>query len=115
MLDSRAKSGRYVDVAAVETLKMSFATLHRVAGRAIIITRTAAGIHAFDGTCTHAKFHFGTSRLVGCELECPIHGARFDAVTGAVTKGPATQPLACLDVEVDGGVVRVRVDWTETP
>lgn len=108
-------SDRYVDVTTLDALKESFATLFKVAGRAIVITRTQAGINAFDGTCTHAKFHFGTSRLAGCELECPIHGARFDAVTGAVTKGPANRPLERLTVEVDNGIVRVRVDWAETP
>lgn len=113
MLDVGAKSGRYVAVTTLAELKDSFATLHKVAGRAIIIARTAGGVHAFDGTCTHAKFHFGTSRLVGCEIECPIHGARFDAVTGAVTKGPAKLPLEHIDVEIDNGIVRVRVDWPE--
>src|ERR1044071_2595204 len=98
MLDAGANIGRYVDVTTLAELKDQFATLHRVAGRAIVITRTAAGVHAFDGTCTHAKFHFGTSRLVGCEIECPIHGARFDATTCAVTKGPANRPLERLDV-----------------
>ena len=115
MLDVGAKSGRYVDVAALSELRDSFATLFKVAGRTIVITRTPAGINAFDGTCTHAQFQFGTSRLVGCELECPIHGARFDAVTGAVTKGPAQKPLERIDTVVENGVVRVRVDWTEAP
>lgn len=115
MLDGGAKSGRYVDVAALGELKESFATLFKIAGRAIVITRTPAGINAFDGTCTHARFHFGTSRLVGCELECPIHGARFDAATGAVTKGPAQKPLPRIDAIVENGVVRVRVDWPAGP
>jgi len=116
MLDVGAKSGRLVDVTTLAELRDGFATLHKVAGRAIVIVRSAKGVHAFDGTCTHAKFHFGTSRLVGgCEIECPIHGARFDAATGTVTMGPAKLPLPRIDVEVDGVSVRVRVDWPETP
>jgi len=115
MSGREAMTDRYVDVTTLDSLKDSFATLFKVAGRAIVITRTHAGINAFDGTCTHAKFQFGTSRLVRCELECPTHGARFDAVTGAVTKGPANRPLERLIVAVDDGVVRVRVDWAETP
>jgi len=115
MLDGGGKSGRYVDVVALAELKDQFATLFKVADRAIVITRTPAGVNAFDGTCTHARFHFATSRLVDCELECPAHGARFDAVTGAVKKGPATRPLERLDAIVENGVVRLRVDWPETP
>ena len=115
MLDGGGKSGRLVDVTTLAELRDGFATLHTVAGRAIVIARSAQGVHAFDGTCTHARFHFGTSRLVGCELECPIHGARFDAATGAVTKGPAQKPLERIATVVENGVVRVRVDWPETP
>lgn len=115
MLDGDAKSRRFVSVTRLAELREDFATLHKVAGRAIVIVRSANGVHAFDGTCTHAKFHFGTSRLVGgCEIECPIHGARFDAATGAVTKGPAKLPLPRIEARVEDGVVRVLVDWPET-
>jgi Rieske Fe-S protein len=38
-------------------------------------------------------------------LDCPCHGSRFDAETGAVTRGPATQPLAPVPVVVRDGNV----------
>ena len=105
---------RFVDVATLAALDEAFVTRFEVAGRAIILTRTAAGVRAFDGTCSHADFQFDTSRLVrGGEIECPMHGARFDATTGAVTKGPATRPLDCLAVEVRDGLVRVEIDWND--
>ncbi len=114
MLDAGENAVRYENVANLEELRENFATLFKVAGRAIVIARTPAGINAYDGTCTHAKFHFGTSRLAGgCEIECPIHGARFDAATGAVTKGPAKLPLQRIEAVVENGIVRVRVDWAE--
>jgi len=110
------KSGRFVDVAAVADLRENFVTVHKVAGRTIAVARMPSGVNVFDGTCTHARFHFGNSRLAnGCEIECPIHGARFDAVTGAVTKGPAKLPLPRLASQVEDGVVRVFVDWPEAP
>lgn len=116
MPDVGARIGRYVEVAALADLREGFATVHRVAGRAIVIARGAGGVHAFDGTCTHAKFQFGSSRLVGdCEIECPMHGARFDAATGAVTKGPAQRPLERIAVAVENGMVRVFVDWAAAP
>jgi nitrite reductase/ring-hydroxylating ferredoxin subunit len=105
---------RYVDVTTLDALDEAFVTRFLVAGRAIILTRTAAGVRAFDGTCSHADFQFSTSRLVrGREIECPMHGALFDAATGAVAKGPATRPLRCLTAYVQDGVVRIAVDWDE--
>ena len=116
MLDSGGKVGRYADVAALAELRENFVTMHKVAGRTVAVARTPGGVAVFDGTCTHAKFHFGNSRLAAnCEIECPIHGARFHAETGAVTKGPAKLPLPRLESRIENGVVRVFVDWPEAP
>ena len=116
MDDAAAKTGRFVDVAAVADLRENFVTMHRVAGRAVAVARKPDGVAVFQGTCTHAKFNFSNSRLAGgCDIECPIHGARFDAVTGAVTKGPAKLPLPRLESQIENGVLRVFVDWPEAP
>jgi 3-phenylpropionate/trans-cinnamate dioxygenase ferredoxin component len=102
----------FVDVVAVEQLRESWVTSFDVGGHAIILTRTADGIRAFDGTCTHANFQFVTSRLAGgCDIECPMHGACFDAVTGEPTSGPAEQALTQFDVEIENGMVRVDAPW----
>ena len=105
---------RFVDVTALDALEEEFVTQFEVAGRAVVLTRTADGVRAFDATCSHADFLLGTSRLVrGCEIECPMHGARFDAATGKATKGPATRPLTCLAVRVVDGRVHVEIDWDD--
>jgi 3-phenylpropionate/trans-cinnamate dioxygenase ferredoxin component len=104
----------YVEVATLDELRESYVTLFQVAGRPVILTRIADAVHAFDGTCTHAEFQFATSRLLdGCEIECPMHGACFDAETGAVTQGPAERPLQPIDVQLEDGVVRLCVDWAD--
>jgi len=104
----------YLDVAALDDLRESYVTLFQVAGRPVILTRVGRVVHAFDGTCTHAEFQFATSRLVnGCEIECPMHGACFDAETGEVTHGPAELPLQSIDVQLEDGVVRLCVDWAD--
>lgn len=67
----------------------------------VAITRDAAGdVHAFSATCTHqgctvAPSGHGT-------LDCPCHGSRFDADTGAVIQGPASRPLPPVSVTVQG-------------
>jgi Rieske Fe-S protein len=40
-------------------------------------------------------------------LDCPVHGSRFDAATGAVLKGPASQPLASVPVTAASGVLTI--------
>jgi Rieske Fe-S protein len=72
-------------------------------GRSVALFRDAEGIHAISTVCTH----------LGCIVkpnaegfECPCHGSRF-AADGAVTKGPAPQPLPWLEVVANGSSVYV--------
>ena len=104
----------YMDVIALDQLRDSYVTLFQVAGRAVIVARMGDTVCAFDGTCTHADFQFATSRLVhGREIECPMHGACFDAATGAVTEGPAERALQPLTLTVEEGIVRLYADWAD--
>lgn len=114
MPEAKANLRRYVDAAALDDLETGFVTQVEVAGRAVVLARTADGVRAYDATCSHADFLLGSSRLVrGCEIECPMHGARFDATTGEPTKGPALRPLSCLAVRVAAGRVEIEIDWDE--
>ena len=107
-----APTGTYAAVVPVDDLRMGFTSLHEVEGRGILLARTEQGVTAWDATCPHAEFHFGPMRLQqGCILECPMHGARFDARDGHVVKGPATAGLEPIELRVKDGVVMVLVDW----
>jgi nitrite reductase/ring-hydroxylating ferredoxin subunit len=112
MEGARQATGEYAAVAHVADLRDGFLTLHEVEGRPIVIAKTDGGVTVWEGTCPHAEFHFGPMRLRrGCELECPMHGARFHVEDGRVLKGPATEPLLPIDFRIEDGVVKVLVDW----
>ena len=71
----------------------------------VVITRDGDTVHAFSATCTHQGCI--VSDVTDGEIHCPCHGSAFDATTGAVVTGPATQPLQIVGVEVrDGAVFR---------
>jgi 3-phenylpropionate/trans-cinnamate dioxygenase ferredoxin subunit len=48
--------------------------------------------------------------LIGGEIECPRHGARFDVATGRATRLPAIQPVRTYPVRVEGGMIKVEVE-----
>jgi Rieske Fe-S protein len=67
----------------------------------VVITKDSAGtIHAFSATCTHQGCT--VSSVSGGTINCPCHGSRFNADTGAVVQGPATRPLPVIAVTVQG-------------
>ena len=71
-------------------------------GRAFI-KRDEGGLYAINATCTHLGCLVKQSST---GFDCPCHGSRYTA-SGAVTNGPATQPLnySALSLNSEGKVV----------
>jgi Rieske Fe-S protein len=70
----------------------------------IVLTRGPTGtVHAFSAVCTHQGCTVTSVR--NGTIDCPCHGSRFDAQTGAVVAGPAPRPLPTIPVVVRGGDV----------
>ncbi len=71
----------------------------------IVVSQPTAGkVVAFSAVCTHQGC---TVAPQGKEFDCPCHGSRFDATTGDVLGGPASQPLPKLTATVSGETVTV--------
>jgi len=72
-------------------------------GKGVIVAQPTAGTAvAFVNKCTHSGCAVAVK---GKELDCPCHGSRFDALTGKVLEGPATEPLDTFAVTVTDGAV----------
>jgi Rieske Fe-S protein len=71
---------------------------------AVVLTRTATDdVHGFSAVCTHQGCT--VAAVTGGTIDCPCHGSRFDATTGAVRAGPAPSPLPVVAVVVRAGKV----------
>ena len=64
--------------------------LVEVDGRAIAVFNVDGAFHAIDDVCTHDGGPLAEGELIGCEIECPRHGARFDVRTGRPLCMPAS-------------------------
>lgn len=69
----------------------------------VAVVREGAELLALDLACTHLGC---TVTANGNGFACPCHGSRFRSC-GEVVAGPASAPLARLEVERDGDAVRV--------
>ncbi len=64
-----------------------------VAGRKILLCNVAGEFFAIQQRCSHAAYSLADGRLAGFEIECPLHGARFDVRDGSVKRRPARTAL----------------------
>jgi 3-phenylpropionate/trans-cinnamate dioxygenase ferredoxin subunit len=65
--------------------------------------------YAVDDECSHAAIPLSEGDVEGCEIECWLHGSRFDLRTGKPTGPPASEPVTIYPVRVDGDDVLVDV------
>lgn len=71
------------------------------AGPGILVVNCEGRLYAIEDRCTHDDGPLAEGRLVdGCQVECPRHGARFDAATGRALTLPAIRPVASFPVRV---------------
>jgi len=104
-----ATADEFVDVAGVDEMpETGVLGVDGPGGQSICLVRFEGQVSAFADECTHQAFplSLGDVRADGT-LECVWHGARFDCLTGAVRREPATDDLTRYAVRVDGDRILV--------
>lgn len=64
-------------------------------------------LFATDNICTHGFASLSDGYLEGDEIECPLHGGRFNVTNGEPTLEPAECPLRTFRVRLSGDDVEV--------
>ncbi len=77
-------------------------------GQQLLLANVKGKFYAIGNICTHVGGPLDKGRLEGHEVECPLHGSRFDVTTGQVKRGPATRPEPVYEVKVEGSEVKLR-------
>jgi naphthalene 1,2-dioxygenase system ferredoxin subunit len=65
--------------------------------------------YATSNICTHASALLTDGSIDGCEIECPLHNARFDVRTGKVLSSPAEIDLETFVTRVVGANIEVLI------
>lgn len=96
----------YTKIADANALEPGKVTYVEVEGRRLALCNVDGEFYLIDDICTHDGGSLDQGELIGAEIECPRHGARFDVRTGRVRRLPAIIPIKTYPVQVqDGSVV----------
>lgn len=80
-----------------------------VGGALIGLYRAGNEVYAIGDVCTHEEAYLtdGDFEPDDLEVECPLHGSRFNVENGAVRILPATRPEPAYEVKIEGDLVSV--------
>ena len=100
----------WVEVAEISEFKETDRKLVDLGGdRQIGLFKLPDGFYAVSAWCSHQKSSLVHGDVNNHEIECPLHGARFDLKTGRHLSLPAVRPIARFDVKVDGNKILLKV------
>ena len=79
-------------------------------GTPICIARSGGEVFAISDVCSHADVSLSEGDVEDGQIECWLHGSKFDLRTGAPTGLPAIKPVATYPVTVEGDDVLVKLE-----
>ncbi len=79
-------------------------------GRPVCIARSRGEVFAISDLCSHADVSLAEGDVEDGEVECWLHGSRFDLRTGQPSGLPATKAVATYAVTVEGDDVLVKLE-----
>lgn len=78
-------------------------------GQRIALANVDGEYYAIDDVCTHDGGPLGEGELIGEQVECPRHGARFDVRTGKAMTLPAIFPVKSYPVRIEGDAIQIEL------
>jgi 3-phenylpropionate/trans-cinnamate dioxygenase ferredoxin component len=75
----------------------------------VAIVHSNGSFYAIADECSHASIPLSEGDVGDGEIECYLHGSRFDLATGEPLGLPATEPVAVYPCQVSGNDVLVDV------
>jgi 3-phenylpropionate/trans-cinnamate dioxygenase ferredoxin subunit len=97
----------FVEAAPLADVPDGGALSVEVDGQEIALVRDGDDVYAIRDECSHASIPLSEGDVEGCEIECWLHGSRFDLRTGKPLNLPATEPVPVYPTQITGDVVMI--------
>ena len=99
----------FVRACALSDVPQEGALPVELGGTEVAIVRSGEEVFAIRDECSHAAIPLSEGDVDDCEIECWLHGSRFDLRTGKAINLPATEPVPVYPCTVSDGDVLVDV------
>lgn len=97
----------FVTVATTDELAAGDRLVVEINRKWIAVFNISGEYYAIEDMCTHDGGELADGELIGCEITCSRHGARFDVRDGRVTHPPALVDVPAYQTRVVGNEVQV--------
>lgn len=97
----------FVTVARTDEILAGERLIVEIGRKWIAIFNIEGEYYAIADVCPHDDGPLAEGELIGCEIACPRHGARFDVRTGKVLSPPALVDVPAYAVRVEGDEIQV--------
>ena len=84
-----------------------------VEGVELALVRDGDVVYAVVDECSHAAIPLSEGEVEGNEIECWLHGSRFDLRTGKPVNLPATEPVQTYPTTIEGDTVLVDLQHSD--
>ncbi|HEV8028806.1 MAG TPA: non-heme iron oxygenase ferredoxin subunit [Stellaceae bacterium] len=79
------------------------------AGREIALYDVGGQVYATDNVCTHAFAMLTDGWLDGDEIECPLHGGRFNVISGKGLGPPIPCDVKIYKLRIAGDAIEIAI------
>ena len=102
-----ALAGTWTLVGTIDDIPLLEGRSTSVDGRRIAVFRLLDGFAAIDAHCPHADGPLADGIVADSCVTCPLHGRRFDLLSGEALNGPET--VAVHEVRVEDDELWIRL------
>ncbi|MBP0594281.1 non-heme iron oxygenase ferredoxin subunit [Paraburkholderia sp. LEh10] len=95
------------DVGSATELKPGDMKCVFVGSRRVLLSNVDGKVYATNDICSHALAYLSDGFLDGSVVECPLHGAQFDVITGKALTAPADGDIETYEVTLADGRILV--------
>ena len=99
----------YVKVATTDEVEPGQGKLVEVQGKSIALFNVEEKYFAIDDTCTHKGGPLSEGIVVGDEVTCPWHGAKFKVTSGDVCRSPAAKGVNGYNVRINDSDIELEI------